>query len=320
MHPSLDGRTTSKTTSASSRLERWPALPLASWQDTYDTLHLYAQIVGKIQLALTPLMNEWWNVVFFTNARGLTTTPMPVGDRTFELAFDFVEQALVARMSDGTTRQLPLRPCSVAEFYRNVFGLLRSIDVDVTIDPMPAEIPNATPCDTDTAHAAYDAAAVSRWWQIVRQLDVVLKQFRAGFIGKSSPVHFWWGSFDLAVTRFSGRIAPPRDGADRITRIAYDREVYSVGFWPGGGPYDDAALYAYAAPEPAGFASAQIAPREAVYVPDFKEYVLPYEVVRRAKDPAAMVLAFAESTYEAAATLGKWDRAQLEWEPDAAKH
>jgi hypothetical protein len=300
-------------TRPSKRVEAWPALPLAEWQDTYDTLHLCTQVVGKLPLALSPMTNEWWQVAFHTTSRGLTTTPMPIHDRTFEVEFDFVDHDLLVRTSDGATRALALIPRTVAEFYRDVRGILRSLDVHVDITPVPVEMPDPIPFEEDFRHASYDAAAVSRWWQIVRQMDILFKEFRAGFCGKCSPVHFFWGSFDHTVSRFSGRLAPPRHEAARFTRLAYDQECMSVGFWPGGGPVPEPALYSYFAPSPDGFASASIRPSEAYFQTELGEFILPYEAVRRAEHPEDMVLAFAQSTYEAGARLAGWDRAALEW-------
>jgi hypothetical protein len=245
---------------------------------------------------------------------------MPAGRRTAEIEFDFVDHNLVVRTSDGATRALALVPRSVAEFYREFVEILRALDLHVALWPHPVEIADGVPFPEDTRHAAYDAEAVGRWWRIVRQLDVLLKQFRGGFVGKCSPVHFFWGSFDLCVTRFSGRPAPARPGADRITRLAYDQEVSSVGFWPGGGPLQAPALYSYTSPEPPGFAQAKVRPRQAFYSAEIKEFVLLYDDVRRADRPEEAVLEFAQSTYEAGASLAGWNRAALEWTPPRVQH
>ncbi|PYP92482.1 MAG: hypothetical protein DMG65_03935 [Candidatus Angelobacter sp. Gp1-AA117] len=290
----------------------WPALPLAAWKDTCATLHMWTQIVGKVRLALTPAMNHWWNVPLYVSARGLTTSPMPYDSRAFEVEFDFVEHKLFIRVNDGTGREIALVPRSVADFYKEFMSTLHGLGLDVPIWKMPVEIPDPIPFDEDRVHASYDPEYAHRFWQILVSADSVLKEFRSRFIGKSSPVHFFWGSFDLAVTRFSGRKAPEREGADPITREAYSHEVISVGFWPGSGDVQDAAFYAYAAPEPAGFPTAPVRPQRAFYHPQLKEFILMYEDVRSSKSPTAALLDFAQSTYEAGATLGQWNREALE--------
>jgi len=295
----------------SSPSSNWPALPLASWRDTYETLHMYTQIVGKLRLGLCAPQNQYWHVPFYVTVRGLTTSPMPYEDRTISIDFDFIDHALVARSSDGRTRTLPLTPRSVAEFYAAVRALLGELDVAVRIWDHPVEVPAPIPFSEDTRHCAYDADAARRFFEVLRRVDIVLKEYRGRFSGKSSPVHFFWGSFDLAVTRFSGRAAPPRPDADRVTQLSYNEEVMSVGFWPGGGEVD-ASFYAYAAPEPAGFADARVAPAAAYYDRTLKELLLPYEAVRTAARPADEILAFAESAYETAARLARWDRPALE--------
>lgn len=300
--------------------EPWPALPLEGWAETYATLHMYTQIVGKLRLQLCAPENEWWHVALYVTARGLGTSPIPHGDRTFEIELDFVDHALIVRTSEGTTESLPLGPCTVKDFYADFMSMLRALDLGVAIRDLPAEVPDPIPFSQDVKHAAYDRVMVSRWFDVIRRLDIVFKRFRGRFAGKSSPVQFFWGSFDLAVTRFSGRPAPPRPDADPITRVAYDQEVFSVGFWPGTAGVSDAALYAYAAPEPVAFRDAPIRPSPAYWDSQLKEFLLPYEEVRLAADPAAMVLDFAESTYQAAATLGGWDRAALDWKPPEIKH
>jgi hypothetical protein len=290
----------------------WPALPLDSWRDTYATLHMWTQIVGKVRLGLTPLVNHWWNVPFYVTARGLTTSRIPYGERAFELLFDFVQHQLVLETNDGVVKTLPLGPRSVAEFYQQLMEMLRSANIEVKIWRMPVEITDPIPFDQDRVHASYDRASVEKFWRILLSVDAVFNQFRAGFIGKSSPVHFFWGSFDLAVTRFSGRRAPARPGADAITREAYSHEVSSVGFWPGSGDIQGAAFYSYAAPEPQGFKDARVRPDAALYNQQLNEFVLMYDYVRNAKSPVTALLDFCQSTYEAASTFGNWDRPVLE--------
>jgi hypothetical protein len=292
--------------------ECWPALPLDSWKDTCETLHMWTQIVGKVRLALTPLVNHWWNVPLYVTSRGLTTSIMPYGDRSFELRFDFLKHQLVLETSDGALKTLPLAPKSVADFYQEFVRLLRAEDINVKIWRMPVEIQKPIPFDEDRVHASYDAESVEKFWRILVSVDAIFKEFRAAFIGKSSPVHFFWGSFDLAVTRFSGRRAPERPGADAITKEAYSHEVSSVGFWPGAAGISDTAFYSYAAPEPNGFKLAQAQPKAAAYNPVLGEFLLQYEAVRGSESPSKSLLQFCESTYEAAANLGKWDRASLE--------
>jgi len=294
------------------RPECWPALPLGSWKDTYATLHMWSQIVGKVRLALTPLVNHWWNIPLYVTARGLTTSRIPYGKRAVELRFDFIEHQLVLETSDGALKRLPLAAKTVAHFYQEFMSMLRSTDIEVKIWRMPVEIPNPIPFDQDRIHASYDPKFVERFWRILLSVDAVFGEFRSRFIGKSSPVHFFWGSFDLAVTRFSGRRAPDRPGADEMTREAYSHEVSSVGFWPGTSDVSDAAFYSYAAPEPGGFKEARVQPNAAFYHKTLGEFLLPYEEVRKAESPTAALLDFCQSTYEAAANLGNWDRATLE--------
>ncbi len=300
--------------SASARDAIWPALPLAAWQDTYETLHMWTQIVGKVRLALSPPLNHWWAVTLYVTPRGLTTSSIPSGTRTFEVAFDFFNQTLWIWTSDGACRALALYPRAVADFYHEFMAVLRTLGIDVTINPQPQEVPNPIRCDVDHEHAAYDAASATRWWRILVESERVLQQFRARFVGKCSPVHFFWGSFDLAVSRFSGRRAPPRAGADRVAREAYSHEVSSCGFWPGtpGGPVHEPAYYAYCVPEPTRFAETAVRPAAASYSRALGEFILPYEAVRTAADPDAMLLDFAQSAYEAGATLAGWDRTALE--------
>jgi hypothetical protein len=289
-----------------------PALPFESWKDTLATLHMWTQIVGKIRLKLCPLVNHWWNVTFYVTGRGMTTLAMPHQDRGVEIRFDFVDHKLVIEISDGRTRVLDLKPQSVAEFYGEFMAALAELGLDVRIWATPVEIPEPIPFEQDHTHASYDAEAVHRFWLILAWVDEVFKEFRARFIGKVSPVHFWWGSFDHAVTRFSGRVAPERPGADRITREAYSHEVSSAGFWPGGGDIAGPAFYSYAAPEPPGFAEQHIGPAAAFYHPQLKEYLLMYDDVRTAASPKAALMDFLQTTYAAAATLAKWDRKALE--------
>ena len=290
----------------------WPELPLEAWQDTYATLHMWTQIVGKVRLALSPNINHWWGVPLYVNALGLTTSAIPYAGGNFEIQFDFIHHKLVIRTSSDAIVALALAPRSVADFYREFMETLRSLGIAVKIWKMPVEIPAPVPFDEDTQHASYDPEYANRFWRILVSCDEVFKEFRAAFIGKASPVHFFWGSFDLATTRFSGRRAPQRQGADSITREAYSHEGISAGFWPGGGDIKGAAFYAYAAPEPAEFAQHLVRPTKAFYQPQLKEFLLMYDDVRRAASPRETLLAFMQSTYDAAADLGKWNRKELE--------
>jgi hypothetical protein len=294
------------------RVELLPSLPLEEWEATRATLHMWTQVVGKIRLAQTPLVNHWWNVPLYLTARGLTTSAMPYADRTFQIDFDFVSHRLIIETSDGASRTLPLEPCTVADFYRETMKLLGELNIEVKIWTTPVEIPDPVPFEQDTQHAAYDADHARRFWRILAWSVPIFEQFRAGFVGKCSPVHFFWGSFDLAVTRFSGRRAPKREGADSITREAYSHEVISHGFWPGSGNVPFPAFYAYAAPEPAGFQQAAVRPPSAYYNKETGGYVLPYDDVRRADDPERALLDFMQTTYESGAKLAGWDRAALE--------
>ena len=289
-----------------------PELQLKDWQATYDTLHMWTQIVGKVRKTLGPAINHWWGVTLYVTSRGLTTSPIPHGFGTFEIRFDFIDHELVIETSRGSVRELRLEPQSVAEFYKKFIKALRELGIDVHVHPVPDEFPNPIPFDKDDVHASYDADSVNRFWRIMVWSDAVFKEFRAHFTGKASPVQFFWGSFDLAATRFSGRIAPPRPGADPITAEAYSHEVSSAGFWPGGGGVDGAAFYAYAAPEPPGFAEYIVRPEPAFYHPELHEFLLMYDDVRRAQLPKDSLLQFLQSTYEAAAILGGWDRKNLE--------
>jgi hypothetical protein len=291
-------------------VERWPSLALDDWRDTYATLHMWTQIVGKVLLAKSPLVNHWWNVAFRVTSRGLTTGSMLDQGRTFSFDFDFVGHRLVLACSNGVTRTMALGPRSVADFYRELMGMLGDLGIEVRIWPVPVEVPDPIPFEEDTQHASYDGEYARRWGRILLQAEMVLSQFRAGFVGKCSPVHFFWGSFDLAVTRFSGRRAPERE--DRIMREAYSHEVISHGFWPGSGPVQMAAFYAYAAPEPDGLKTAAVRPNGAFYSAEMSEFILPYDEVRRSADPEATLLEFLQSTYDAAADLAHWDRVELE--------
>jgi Family of unknown function (DUF5996) len=292
--------------------ECWPSLPLDSWKDTCATLHMWTQIVGKVRLSLTPLVNHWWNVPLYVTVRGLSTSRIPYGERSFELWFNLLRHQLVLETSEGVVKTLPLVPRSVADFYQEFRNLLRSEGIEVKIWHMPCEISNPIPFDQDRVHASYDPKPVEKFWRILLSVDSVFRQFRSGFIGKSSPVHFFWGSFDLAVSRFSGRRAPQRPGADFMTQEAYSHEVSSVGFWPGSGEIEDAGFYSYTVPEPPGIKDAPTRPPAAFYHPKLGEFILMYEEVRKAKSPSATLLDFCQSTYEAGASLGKWDRAALE--------
>jgi hypothetical protein len=289
----------------------WPALPLDQWKDTCATLHMWTQIAGKIRLALTTVSNHWWNVPLYIGTRGLTTSPIPYRSGPFELIFDFIDHRFILQICDGSRRSIPLRALSVADFYREVMSLLQSAGIEVKIWPMPVEVPNPIRFDQDRVHASYDPEAAQRFWQILLSVHCVFDEFRSRFLGKCSPVHFFWGSFDLAVTRFSGRRAPERPDADRITKEAYSHEVSSVGFWPGSGGMG-AAFYSYAAPEPGGFREAAIRPPAARYDTTLGEYILMYDDVRSADSPSNTLLEFCQSTYEAAAVAGTWDREQLE--------
>ncbi len=292
--------------------ECWPALPLDSWNDTRATLHMWTQMVGKVRLRLTPLVNHWWNVPLYVTARGLTTSRIPYEQKAFELWFDFIGHRLVLETSDGIVKTIPLAPRSVADFYREFMEMLRSAGITVKIWPMPVEIPDPIRFDQNRVHASYDPASAEKFWRILLSAAAVFTQFRSEFIGKCSPVHFFWGSFDLAVSRFSGRRAPERPGADAVTREAYSHELSSVGFWPGGGAVKDAAFYSYTSAEPPGFKKAPVRPGAAYYERQIGEFILMYENVRQAESPSAALLEFCKTTYEAGANLGNWDRKALE--------
>jgi hypothetical protein len=300
------------TKAKNSENDIWPALPLEEWNDTRATLHMWTQIVGKVRLVQSPLVNHWWNVPLYLTPRGLTTSAIPYGDRYFEIEFDFIDHALIVRTSDGEIRSIALKPKSVAAFYAELLELLASLGLKIQIYTIPSEIPDPIPFQDDQQHRSYDAEYANRFWRILVQSDRVFKEFRSRFIGKSSPVHFFWGSLDLAVTRFSGRRAPEREGADSITREAYSHEVISHGFWPGGGGVNAPAFYSYTSPEPEGLKYALVRPQQAFYKKEMSEFILMYDDVRQAPSPDQALLDFMQSTYEAGANLAKWDRAALE--------
>ncbi len=310
--------------SATNQSDAWPPLPLDEWRDSYATLHLYSQIVGKTRLALAPIENHWWEVVLYVTSRGLTTSPMPFDGRAVQVDFDFVDHQLLARTSDGASASFALVPRTVADFYDEYMKLLDGLGVAVKIWPVPVELPEVIPFAKDREHRSYDPDAVNRFWRVLVQSERVMRAFRAKFMGKASPVQFFWGSFDLAATRFSGRSAPPHPGGapnvgDWVMREAYSRELSSAGFWPGSGPVEEPAYYSYAYPEPAGFADALVTPEAAYYDSTMREFILPYEAVRLAGSPDKALMEFLQSTYDAAANLGKWDRAALERSPAELK-
>jgi hypothetical protein len=290
----------------------WPSLAWEEWAATADTLHMWTQIVGKTRLALTPLQNHWWNVPLYVTARGLGTSAMPYGDDVLDIEFDFVAHELHFRLGSGKALAMKLRAQMVADFYREYLGCLASLGVQVKIDPMPCELANPIRFDLDTEHKSYDAEYAQRFWRVLAHAEKVFRQWGTGFLGKVSPVHFFWGSFDMAVTRFSGRPAPPRPGADSIQREAYSHEVISAGFWPGNGGYGAAAFYCYAAPVPEGLAEAKIRPAAAGWDKNLGEFLFKYDALRAEASPEAALLEFLESSYDAAADAAKWDRAALE--------
>lgn len=297
--------------------EPWPALPLQAWSDTCATFHMWTQIVGKIRLTESAWLNHSWHSTLYVTSRGLTTSPIPHGSRTFQIDFDLINHELLVQTSDGALFNMPLQPQSVAEFYRQLMDALARMQLDIRIHARPNEVPDPIPFARDETHRAYDAQYVNRFWRALVQSDRVFKIFRGRYIGKASPVHLFFGALDLAVTRFSGRRAPEHPGGiphlpDRITREAYSHEVSSCGFWAGGGAIAYPAYYSYAYPEPEGFARAKVRPHQAFYSPDFREFILPYDVVRDAASPDETLLEFLQSTYEAAADLAQWDRAELE--------
>jgi hypothetical protein len=303
---------------ASMSPEIWPALPLEQWKPTYHNLHMWTQIVGKVRLALTPKSNHWWNVPLYVSARGLTTSPIPYARDAFEIQFDFIDHKLLIDRCDGRQKQMALEPRTVADFYEEFMSRLGELQIQVSIFAKPVEVADPVPFAEDHLYQAYDADAAYRFWRILLSCDSVFKRFRSQFIGKSSPVHFFWGSFDLAVTRFSGRRAPERPGADLITREAYSHEVISAGWWPGGPGFEGPAFYCYAAPEPAGMNAQPVKPGSAFYHPELKEFVLMYDDIRRATDSEQELMKFLESTYEAGATLAHWERSELEAQHPAA--
>ena len=292
--------------------EPWPELNWANWSETADTLHMWTQIVGKTRLALSPLQAHWWNVPLYVTARGLSTAAMPYGREMLDIEFDFVSHDLRFRLSDGMSLATPLRSQSVADFYNEYQKSLASIGVNVAINPLPCELKQPIPFGDDTQHASYDPDAAHRFWRILVRVDQIFQRFSSDFIGKVSPVHFFWGSFDLAVTRFSGRPAPPRPGADLIMREAYSHEVISAGFWPGNGGFGEAAFYCYAAPAPDGLGKSSIQPESATYNETLGEFILKYDAMRREPSPDEALMQFLQSTYNAAADLARWDRAALE--------
>jgi len=290
----------------------WPSLAWSEWAETADTLHMWTQIVGKTRLALTPLENHWWNVPLYVTARGLGTSAMPYGDEVLDIEFDFVAHRLRFRLSTGQDLSMPLRAQTVADFYKEYLECLESLGVQVKIDPMPCELASPIRFDLDTEHKSYDAEYVQRFWRILVRAEKIFRQWGTGFLGKVSPVHFFWGSFDMAVTRFSGRPAPPRPGADSIQREAYSHEVISAGFWPGNGGYGTAAFYCYAAPVPEGLAEAKVRPAAAAWDKALGEFIFKYDAVRAEASPEKALMEFLDSSYGAAADAAKWDRAALE--------
>jgi hypothetical protein len=314
--------TSLSSTRPDAKAQAWPALPLDGWRDTYATIHRWTQVAGKIRLAQAPLINHWWQVPLYVSCRGLTTSPIPYGTRTFQIDFDFIDHRLVIQTSDGAIESFPLEPRSVADFYSEMMARLRSLGLEVRIWSKPVEIANPIRFEQDHEHHAYDRDYAHRHFRILVQADRILTAFRSRFIGKVSPVHFFWGSFDLACTRFSGRLAAPRTGApnvaDRVTLEAYSHEVSSCGFWPGGDGIETPAFYSYAYPEPSGFPESPVRPNGAFYSKELGQFILPYDVVRQADAPDETLLEFLQSTYEAAATLARWDRAALERAPAAS--
>jgi len=293
-----------------STTERWPSLPLKEWEDTYHTLHLWTQIIGKIRMTLSPPLNHWWHVSLYVNSRGLTTGPVPYGPGTFEIQLDFQKHTLDISTSEATSASRPLKPESVAVFYAGILQCLASLGIVTNLNPKPQEIASAVPFDRDVSHCSYDREYAHRFWRILVSTAKVMEQFRGQFIGKCSPVHFFWGSFDLAVTRFSGRPARPRRGV--ISGPAYSHEVSSAGFWPGGGAVDGPAYYSYAVPQPVGLENEPVRPEQAMWNPQLSEFILMYDDVRQADSPEGALLEFLQSTYDAGARLAKWDRAALE--------
>lgn len=301
---------------AQSSSSDWPELPWDEWADTGATLHLWTQIIGKIRLALATPVNHWWHTTLYVTCSGLTTSPMPYGNRFLQIDFDFLNHQLIFQASDGAQERVALRAMSVADFYRQVMETMNKLGMPICIHPMPVEIQNPIAFELDETHKTYDAPMVSRFWRILLRAETVMQQFRGRFTGKVSPVHFFWGSFDLAVTRFSGRVAPPHASVpntpDYVVQAAYSHEVSSCGFWPGGSMFQEPIFYAYAYPAPPHFATAAIRPAEAYFNQALGEFVLPYDALRQTAQPDETLLSFFQSTYEATAQLGKWDRAALE--------
>lgn len=308
---------TTETAGKTQGPDPWPALPLADWRATRDTLHMWTQVVGKIRLALSPRVNHWWEVPLYVSARGLTTSPIPYQCGIFEIIFDFIAHQLLIETSTGGRKTIVLAPKSVADFYAETMAALGALGISVKLWTRPSEVPDPIHFEQDRMHASYDPEYARQFWRVLVSTDTVFKEFRGLFIGKCSPVHFFWGGFDMAVTRFSGRRAPERPGADSITREGYSHEVISAGFWLGMGD-TDAVFYSYAAPEPPGFSAAPVSPSAAFYSKQFSEFLLPYEALRTSATPREDLLAFCQSVYEAGATLGKWDRAALERDHTAA--
>jgi hypothetical protein len=294
------------------RAERWPELPYEAWRETCQTLHLWTQIVGKVRMELSPYLNHWWHVTLYVTPCGLTTSAIPSHGNTFDVSFDFLEHTLFIRTSAGTTKALPLIPRSVAAFYREFMDCLHALGIQVTINTLPSEVSNPIRCDVDEVHASYDPLYAHRFWRILVQIESIMQRYRSPFLGKSSPVHFFWGSFDLALTFFSGRRAPERPGADRMTREAYSHEVISCGFWPGDDRFPTPAFYSYTSPQPSGLPTAPIRPVEAFYSHELGLFLLRYDDVCSASSPELALLEFFQSTYEAGATLARWDREALE--------
>jgi len=308
---------TSEQKMMSDPMAQWPDLPLQAWSETCDTLQLWTQIAGKIRIALTPLINHWWNATFFVTARGLAAPAIPYRGRSFDIDFDFIDHRFDIETSDGRGDGFKLEPMTVADFYARVIQALRRLEIDIKIRTMPCEIEGAVPFDSDSVHAQYAAAYAQKFWLALVQANRVMNEFRARFVGKASPVHFFWGSFDLAVTRFPGRIAPPPKGvtphvASWVMAEAYSHEVSSCGFWPGNGGYGRPAFYVYAYPEPDGYGDTKLHTAEAFYDKDLGQFILPYDAVRQAPDPDALLLEFLQETYAAAADLARWDRKALE--------
>jgi Family of unknown function (DUF5996) len=299
--------------------EIWPALPYETWKDTLDTFHMWTQIVGKVKLELVPFLNQWWEVAFTVTARGLTTSTIPCGRRVFQVDFDLIDHRLDIHVSDGNSRSIRLLPRSVADFYQEFMAALSALGISVQITTNPVEVENTIPFDQDRVHASYDPGYVTRWWRIVLQVDRLLQRYRTTFVGKSSPVLFWWGSFDLSETRFSGRPAPQREWPARWMAIGADEEQASAGFWPGNAKVQEPAFFAYTYPEPPGCADAILRPDAAFYHPELSEFILPYDKVRTSPSPDQMILDFFQSAYEAGANLAGWDRAALE-RPDPLRN